>query len=718
MPLPVAELYSEPRSPFLFRSLAPTARSLSRASQVTPITTRTSTGRRVSKATFRTSVSFKPTDDPFAAFTPVEETFDADWHLVQAEEARKSHSNSEGHSVSNEGMASGRRPGTLSNRRASFLRSLWAPFSSSSSSSPKKPHRSRSAAELSISRPMDHAPTLSIAPRNPVAALVSIREAEAATAAQSTSNYPSGTNSLHRPPTAVSKRASSSNFFLKRGSKKSREPAAEPSELNEIGLALTTDEVASASVAAAATQQQQGHMPPRASLSASLPVPRLRGSASWSVNVNSAAGRSRAASIATDTHHRRPCTANFCVSSVSDAVPTSKTSRGYGKGAGLRRLSIFALLPSFAPSTEPSMPRRPSSAAAAGRLRSETCASLRSVRSRGPATPRPPRSVARPPSRTRLRPDNDAPTPLPSIIDESPCSQEHSADENSRRSSDEVSARLLASIDFERRRLVAERERLVTDLGAIIRGAEDRCNRLYESSLGRAGSTSSLSMQERPTGTMSPSSRQFDLRDSIIEEDDDDDNEEGALQSVDVRPEQDPAQAMLVACQEALEALSVRLALTRRATDDGRNLDRLQDSCDISLATTPSRQSARSSDSEDADAHAPRHAGRKPRLFGILERLPIAHQIKLDGFLWRSKRVELSDARQSRLVPGDAETRASPHAVVGVLGILLPNMVCGRIRRWQFRQLRRWIGSFLLPSKSRRDTRSQPPDPRVSRFRE
>lgn len=422
MPLPIAELYAEPRSPFLFRSLAPTARSLSRASQVTPITTRTSTGRRVSKATFRTSVSFKPTDDPFAAFTPVEETFDADWHLVQAEEARKSHSNSEGHSVSNEGMASGRRPGTLSNRRASFLRSLWAPFSSSSSSSPKKPHRSRSAAELSISRPMDHAPTLSIAPRNPVAALVSIREAEAATAAQSTSNYPSGTNSLHRPPTAVSKRASLSNFFLKRGSKKSREPAAEPSELNEIGLALTTDEVASASVAAAATQQQQGHMPPRASLSASLPVPRLRGSASWSVNVNSAADRSRAASIATDTHHRRPCTANFCVSSVSDAVPTSKTSRGYGKGAGLRRLSIFALLPSFAPSTEPSMPRRPSSAAAAGRLRSETCASLRSVRSRGPATPRPPRSVARPPSRTRLRPVNDAPTPLPSIIDESPCS--------------------------------------------------------------------------------------------------------------------------------------------------------------------------------------------------------------------------------------------------------------------------------------------------------
>jgi hypothetical protein len=33
-------------------------------------------------------------------------------------------------------------------------------------------------------------------------------------------------------------------------------------------------------------------------------------------------------------------------------------------------------------------------------------------------------------------------------------------------------------------------------------------------------------MQERPTGTMSPSSRQFDLRDSIIEEDDDDDDNE------------------------------------------------------------------------------------------------------------------------------------------------------------------------------------------------
>ena len=131
MPLPIAELYAEPRSPFLLRSLAPTARSLSRASQVTPITTRTSTGRRVSKATFRTSVSFKPTDDPFAAFTPVEEAFDADWHLVQAEEARKSHSSSEGHPVSSKGMASGRQAGTLGSRRASFLRSLWAPFSSS-----------------------------------------------------------------------------------------------------------------------------------------------------------------------------------------------------------------------------------------------------------------------------------------------------------------------------------------------------------------------------------------------------------------------------------------------------------------------------------------------------------------------------------------------------------------------------------------------------------
>ena len=103
-------------------------------------------------------------------------------------------------------------------------------------------------------------------------------------------------------------------------------------------------------------------------------------------------------------------------------------------------------------------------------------------------------------------------------------------------------------------------------------------------------------MQDRLTGAMSPSSRQSDLRDSIIEEDDDDSNEEGALQSADVRPEQDPAQAMLVACQEAFEALSVRLALTLRATDDGRNPDLRQDSCDISLATTPSRQSARSSD--------------------------------------------------------------------------------------------------------------------------
>ena len=95
---------------------------------------------------------------------------------------------------------------------------------------------------------------------------------------------------------------------------------------------------------------------------------------------------------------------------------------------------------------------------------------------------------------------------------------------------------------------------------------------------------------------MSPSSRQFDLPDSIIEEDDDDEEEEGALQNADVLHEQDSAQAMLLACQEALEALSVRLALALRATDDGRNPDLLQDSCDVSLATTPSRQSARSSD--------------------------------------------------------------------------------------------------------------------------
>ena len=415
MPLPIAELYAEPRSPFLLRSLAPTTRSLSRASQVTPITTRTSTGRRVSKATFRTSVSFKPTDDPFAAFTPVEETFDADWHLVQAEDARKSHSSSEGHPVLNEGMASGRKAGTLANRRASFLRSLWAPFSSSSSSSLKKPHRSRSAAELSISRPLERTPTPSIAPRNPVAPLVSIRAAEeAATAAQS-SSYPSGTSSLRQPPTAVSKRASLSNFFfLKRGSKKSREPA-ELSELGEIGLALTTDEVASAPVAAATAPQQQCHMHPRASLSASLPVPQLRGSASWSVT--GSAGRSRAASVATDAPHPpRPRIANSCVTSPAYAVPTSsKTTRGHGKGAGSRRLSIFGLLPSFAPGPAPSTPRRPSSAAVAGRLRSDSPTSLRSMRSHGPAPPRPARSLGRPSSQSRLRPDSDAPTPVPSM---------------------------------------------------------------------------------------------------------------------------------------------------------------------------------------------------------------------------------------------------------------------------------------------------------------
>lgn len=94
---------------------------------------------------------------------------------------------------------------------------------------------------------------------------------------------------------------------------------------------------------------------------------------------------------------------------------------------------------------------------------------------------------------------------------------------------------------------------------------------------------------------MSPSSRQFDLRDSIIEEGDSDSGE-GALQNADVPSEQGPAQAMLLACQETLEALSVRLALALRATDEGRNPDPPQDSSDISLATTPSRQSARSSD--------------------------------------------------------------------------------------------------------------------------
>ncbi|GAA5980554.1 hypothetical protein JCM10908_001689 [Rhodotorula pacifica] len=361
-------------------------------------------GNRVSRSTCRTSVSFKPTDDPFAAPTPVEATFDADWHRIDEEQepehAERTKTLRAGEPEVATNSKSGRLSGgSLPRRRSSFLRSLFPSISSFSSSSSStataKPRRTRSAAQLSISGPLQHAaPPPVVAPATSVAALVPLGIASsAATASAQSSSYPSGTNSLRQRPattTPVTRRSSFGNLF-RRSVRRSDEPLEATVEEGEVGLALTTDEIADA-----ALSTQQSRTPSRAALSSSVSSPQARSSTAPTTRSPSALSGDLS-----PAQGQQPALTRVPIIAYTAATPAATPAT---RKSGHARSSTFELPASLAPGQASPRPASAAGSDMTSLSRPESRASVRSIRSYGPAPPRPPRSPARPPSRNQVHP--------------------------------------------------------------------------------------------------------------------------------------------------------------------------------------------------------------------------------------------------------------------------------------------------------------------------
>ncbi|POY71411.1 hypothetical protein BMF94_5723 [Rhodotorula taiwanensis] len=246
MTLPIAELYGRPRSPLLQESSpSPPAPSLRPASSTSNLDydRLNASSDRGSYSTYRTSVSFKPTDDPFAAKTPTAERTpirshsrnDGEGGPTSLDPLHEEDQSSVGRGTPSEPRHSQGKP----RRRASFLRSFVDAL-------PFKPRRTRSPAHLSISAPLRHSVQPSVTPpptRIPLAQVTATTSPNRSGHLES-QRYPSGSSSLRQA--SVTKRSSLGSLF-RPSSRLSlrRDPQLEKVDEHEVGLALTTDETAS-----------------------------------------------------------------------------------------------------------------------------------------------------------------------------------------------------------------------------------------------------------------------------------------------------------------------------------------------------------------------------------------------------------------------------------------------------------------------------------------